>query len=186
MAACGFSYRTNFVWAKDRAGAGYRSRNQHEQLLVGVRGDIPAPTIAWRRRSNARSRRQCSITRIWSPESRPHPDRQSRQGDSQLPARWARTAPPRRGTRGRGSAPAERLAMRIGIYVGLHARFPLSIPLEHTRNCRSRPQARSACGRVRPEFQRRSTPARSPRETGPPIARARGHPRPDREPRAGC
>jgi N6-adenosine-specific RNA methylase IME4/ParB-like chromosome segregation protein Spo0J len=43
MSAWGFSYRSNFIWAKDRAGTGYWSRNQHEQLLVGVRGDIPAP-----------------------------------------------------------------------------------------------------------------------------------------------
>jgi N6-adenosine-specific RNA methylase IME4/ParB-like chromosome segregation protein Spo0J len=43
MAAWGFEYRTNFVWAKDRAGTGYWSRNQHEHLLVGVKGDIPAP-----------------------------------------------------------------------------------------------------------------------------------------------
>ena len=37
MAAWGFEYRTNFVWAKDRAGTGYWSRNQHELLLVGVK-----------------------------------------------------------------------------------------------------------------------------------------------------
>ena len=43
MAAWGFEYRTNFVWAKDRAGTGYWNRNQHEHLLVGVRGDVPAP-----------------------------------------------------------------------------------------------------------------------------------------------
>ena len=43
MAAWGFEYRTNFVWAKDRAGTGYWARNQHEHLLVGVRGDVPAP-----------------------------------------------------------------------------------------------------------------------------------------------
>ena len=43
MAAWRFEYRTNFVWAKDRAGTGYWNRNQHELLLVGVRGDVPAP-----------------------------------------------------------------------------------------------------------------------------------------------
>ena len=35
-------YRANFVWAKDRAGTGYWSRNQHENLLVGVRSDVLA------------------------------------------------------------------------------------------------------------------------------------------------
>ena len=43
MMAWGFVYRTNFVWAKDRVGTGYWNRNQHEHLLVGVRGDVPAP-----------------------------------------------------------------------------------------------------------------------------------------------
>ena len=43
MAAWGFEYRSQFVWAKDRTGTGYWNRNQHELLLVGVRGDIPAP-----------------------------------------------------------------------------------------------------------------------------------------------
>jgi N6-adenosine-specific RNA methylase IME4 len=43
MAAWGFAYRTNFVWAKDRVGTGYWNRNQHELLLVGVKGGVPAP-----------------------------------------------------------------------------------------------------------------------------------------------
>jgi N6-adenosine-specific RNA methylase IME4 len=43
MKAWGFEYRSQFVWAKDRAGTGYWNRNQHELLLVGVRGDVPAP-----------------------------------------------------------------------------------------------------------------------------------------------
>ena len=49
MAAWGFGYRTNFVWAKDRPGTGYWARNQHELLLVGVRGDVPAaaPGSQW-------------------------------------------------------------------------------------------------------------------------------------------
>jgi N6-adenosine-specific RNA methylase IME4 len=43
MARWGFTYKTNFAWAKDRLGTGYWSRNQHELLLVGTRGRIPAP-----------------------------------------------------------------------------------------------------------------------------------------------
>ncbi len=31
------------VWSKDRVGTGYWFRNRHELLLIGVRGDIPAP-----------------------------------------------------------------------------------------------------------------------------------------------
>jgi N6-adenosine-specific RNA methylase IME4 len=46
MRAWGFSYRSNLVWRKDRIGLGYWFRNQHELLLVGVRGDVPAPAPA--------------------------------------------------------------------------------------------------------------------------------------------
>ena len=44
MKAWGFSYKTNFAWAKDKAGTGYWNRNQHELLLVGTRGNVPAPS----------------------------------------------------------------------------------------------------------------------------------------------
>jgi N6-adenosine-specific RNA methylase IME4 len=43
MAAWGFEYKSQCVWVKDRAGTGYWFRNQHEILLVGTRGKIPAP-----------------------------------------------------------------------------------------------------------------------------------------------
>ncbi len=39
----GFAYVSNFAWMKDKAGTGYWNRNQHELLLVGRKGDIPAP-----------------------------------------------------------------------------------------------------------------------------------------------
>jgi N6-adenosine-specific RNA methylase IME4 len=44
MEAWGFAYKSSFAWAKDRIGMGYWNRNQHELLLVGTRGKIPAPT----------------------------------------------------------------------------------------------------------------------------------------------
>jgi N6-adenosine-specific RNA methylase IME4 len=43
IVAWGFSYRSSFVWVKDRIGAGYWNRNRHEHLLVGVKGDVPEP-----------------------------------------------------------------------------------------------------------------------------------------------
>lgn len=43
MAAWGFDYRSHQVWRKNRAGTGYWFRNMHELLLVGVRGNVPAP-----------------------------------------------------------------------------------------------------------------------------------------------
>jgi N6-adenosine-specific RNA methylase IME4 len=43
MAAWGFTYKSNFVWNKNKAGTGYWNRNKHEHLLVGTRGNIPAP-----------------------------------------------------------------------------------------------------------------------------------------------
>ena len=43
----GFTYRTCIVWDKKVIGMGYWARNQHELLLIGVRGHFspPAPTL---------------------------------------------------------------------------------------------------------------------------------------------
>jgi N6-adenosine-specific RNA methylase IME4 len=43
MRAWGFAYKSQAIWAKDRAGTGYWFRNEHEILLVGTRGNVPAP-----------------------------------------------------------------------------------------------------------------------------------------------
>lgn len=43
MATYGFAYRSHCAWVKDRIGTGFWFRNQHELLLVGVRGTVPAP-----------------------------------------------------------------------------------------------------------------------------------------------
>jgi N6-adenosine-specific RNA methylase IME4 len=39
----GFAYKSHCIWAKDRVGTGYWFRNAHELLLVGTKGNIPAP-----------------------------------------------------------------------------------------------------------------------------------------------
>ena len=41
--AWGFNYRSSFAWVKDKIGMGYWARNQHELLLVAVRGRFPPP-----------------------------------------------------------------------------------------------------------------------------------------------
>lgn len=43
MGAWEFDYKSHQVWVKDRIGPGYWFRNQHELLLVGTRGNVPAP-----------------------------------------------------------------------------------------------------------------------------------------------
>lgn len=43
MEAWGFSYKSQIVWVKDKIGTGYWTRNQHEILLIGVKGNVPAP-----------------------------------------------------------------------------------------------------------------------------------------------
>lgn len=43
MAAWGFTYKSHCIWTKDRVGTGYWFRNAHELLLLGTRGNIPAP-----------------------------------------------------------------------------------------------------------------------------------------------
>ena len=45
LAAWGFEYVSHFIWVKDRIGTGYWSRNKHELLLIGTRGDLPAPAM---------------------------------------------------------------------------------------------------------------------------------------------
>jgi N6-adenosine-specific RNA methylase IME4 len=43
IGAWGFTYCTGAVWRKDKIGAGFYFRQQHEHLLVATRGDMPAP-----------------------------------------------------------------------------------------------------------------------------------------------
>lgn len=43
MESWGFTYKSQAVWVKDRIGTGYWLRNQHEILLIGTKGAIPAP-----------------------------------------------------------------------------------------------------------------------------------------------
>lgn len=45
MEAWGFTYKSHFIWNKDKIGTGYWNRNKHELLLVGTRGNIPAPAM---------------------------------------------------------------------------------------------------------------------------------------------
>ena len=43
LRAWGFAYKSQFVWVKDKIGPGYWAREQHELLLIGTRGAVPAP-----------------------------------------------------------------------------------------------------------------------------------------------
>lgn len=43
MEAWGFAYRTSMVWVKPQIGMGYYARSQHELLLIGTLGSLPAP-----------------------------------------------------------------------------------------------------------------------------------------------
>jgi N6-adenosine-specific RNA methylase IME4 len=43
MRAWGFSYRSQIVWVKNKIGTGFWVRGKHELLLIGTRGDVPAP-----------------------------------------------------------------------------------------------------------------------------------------------
>ena len=50
MAAWGFEYKTHLIWHKMRSGkargTGYWATGEHELLLIGARGQIPAPATA--------------------------------------------------------------------------------------------------------------------------------------------
>jgi len=43
MSAWDFAYKSLIVWVKDRTGTGYWTLNKIELLLIGTRGNIPAP-----------------------------------------------------------------------------------------------------------------------------------------------
>lgn len=43
MKAWGFEYKSQVIWAKPDLGTDYWFREQHELLLIGARGKIPAP-----------------------------------------------------------------------------------------------------------------------------------------------
>lgn len=45
MKKWGFTYKSMAVWVKDRIGTGYWFRNRHEILLVGTKGNVPAPAM---------------------------------------------------------------------------------------------------------------------------------------------
>lgn len=48
MLAWGFEYRSQFVWVKDKTGTGFWNLNQHEVLMIGVCGNVPAPAAGER------------------------------------------------------------------------------------------------------------------------------------------
>lgn len=51
MAAWGFDYKSHYAWGKDKSGLGYWSREKHELLLIGTRGNIPCPAPGTQRES---------------------------------------------------------------------------------------------------------------------------------------
>jgi N6-adenosine-specific RNA methylase IME4 len=55
MGAWGFDYVSHVVWEKDRLGTGYWFRNTHELLLVGTRGNPPAPAMGMQWASSVES-----------------------------------------------------------------------------------------------------------------------------------
>jgi N6-adenosine-specific RNA methylase IME4 len=44
-AGWGFTYKSHYVWGKDKIGTGYWGREKHEILLIGTRGNPPAPAM---------------------------------------------------------------------------------------------------------------------------------------------
>jgi len=45
MECWGFEYKSQIIWVKDRIGTGYWTRNKHEILLIGTKGNVPAPSM---------------------------------------------------------------------------------------------------------------------------------------------
>ena len=57
LKAWGFTYKTHMAWDKEIVGTGYWLRNQHELLLIGTRGNVPAPADGTQWSSVLRERR---------------------------------------------------------------------------------------------------------------------------------
>ncbi|HEC66858.1 MAG TPA: adenine methyltransferase [bacterium] len=70
MKVWGFEYRTCLSWDKEIIGMGYWFRNQHELLLVGLRGKFSPPTpqnrfsSVWREKRTKHSKKPDGI-RAW-------------------------------------------------------------------------------------------------------------------------
>jgi N6-adenosine-specific RNA methylase IME4 len=49
MAKWQFTYKSHYIWLKDKVGHGYWNRNKHEIFLIGTRGNViaPAPGTQW-------------------------------------------------------------------------------------------------------------------------------------------
>ena len=57
MTEWGYQYRTCAIWDKEMMGMGYWFRNQHEILLIGLRGKFSPPTPQMRDRSVYKEKR---------------------------------------------------------------------------------------------------------------------------------
>jgi N6-adenosine-specific RNA methylase IME4 len=67
MRAWGFTYKSQIVWDKEISGTGYWFRNRHELLLVGTRGNVPAPAMGTQWPSvNIERRRAHSVKPEWA------------------------------------------------------------------------------------------------------------------------
>ncbi len=73
----GFSYRSQCIWAKDKFGLGFWFRNQHEILIVAIKGKVPLPRMARNGRASSKPRAANiprslpSSTSLSKPTSRP-------------------------------------------------------------------------------------------------------------------
>jgi N6-adenosine-specific RNA methylase IME4 len=45
LEAWGFTYKSRFVWGKEKIGNGYWVRDNAEELLIATRGDVPCPSM---------------------------------------------------------------------------------------------------------------------------------------------
>jgi N6-adenosine-specific RNA methylase IME4 len=63
MRAWGFKPVTEFIWDKGEIGLGYWNRNMHEILLLGTKGNVPAPAPGRNGRPSSKLRRPDARTK---------------------------------------------------------------------------------------------------------------------------
>lgn len=90
MEAWGFEYKTGEVWDKTKIGMGYYCRQQHEHVLIGVRGNLPKPhpsTLEPSVYSEPRGEHSAKPVHYYDRLDRQYPDLPKRELFARCPAR---------------------------------------------------------------------------------------------------
>lgn len=75
LRAWNFKYKTHFVWNKDKFGTGSWMRNQHETLIIAIKGKMPTPAKLFSSIINAERKEHSKKPEIYSMIEEMYPKR---------------------------------------------------------------------------------------------------------------